>query len=76
MNGRLAEGAYWDDARGALLLIHKSRAIGDCGIDRYFSWDGAGFRLIKQQEMPDCRGRQDFITVWQAYSFRDAPINH
>ncbi|MFP5329836.1 MAG: DUF1176 domain-containing protein [Alphaproteobacteria bacterium] len=42
------------------------RGIGDCGSRQHYVWDGAMFRLVGVEEMDDCRGVSDFISVWRA----------
>jgi hypothetical protein len=29
-------------------------------------WDGARFRLVHLEEMPECRGAIDYLTTWRA----------
>jgi hypothetical protein len=44
----------------------KGRGIGDCGGSQHYVWDGTEFRLVAVEEMGECRGVVDFISVWRA----------
>jgi hypothetical protein len=56
----------WDARTRRLEAGFKGRGIGDCGGRQQYVWDGQRFRLIGVQEMDDCRGVIDFISVWRA----------
>jgi Protein of unknown function (DUF1176) len=58
--------AGWDAERGLLTAFAKGRGLADCGTGNEFAWDGARFRLVKQEEMDECRGSRDYITTWRA----------
>ncbi|TFI59287.1 DUF1176 domain-containing protein [Sphingomonas parva] len=54
----------WEN--GLLESYDKGRGLGDCGVSASWGWDGAGFRLVEQAVMPECRGNIDFIRTWHA----------
>jgi hypothetical protein len=47
-----------DFDRGTLTLseFNKGRGVGDCGVDRAWTWDGSRFRLTRHSRMDLCRG--------------------
>lgn len=58
--------AFWS-VEDRLLVEHaKGRGIGDCGTHSEYGWDGARFRLIRQEEMGECRGSTEFIRTWNS----------
>ena len=58
--------AFWN-ARDRLLVEYaKGRGIGDCGVLAQYGWDGARFRLVRQEEMGECRGSTKFIRTWNS----------
>lgn len=57
---------YWDPDTRRLDAGFKGRGIGDCGSRQRYVWDGEMFRLVGVEEMDDCRGVSDFISVWRA----------
>ena len=57
---------YWDAEKRRLDAFFKGRGIGDCGSRQQYVWDGEQFRLVRFEEMDDCRGVIDFITLWRA----------
>jgi hypothetical protein len=58
--------ADWDPKTGLLSSLNKGRGIGDCGTVQDYAWDGARFRLVRQEEMDVCRGSLDYIATWRA----------
>jgi hypothetical protein len=62
----LLTNAGWDEKTGQLSSYDKGRGIGDCGASEEYVWDGAMFRLVEAQRMPDCRGSVNWLTVWRA----------
>lgn len=58
--------ADWDAQRRLLTTYSKGRGLGDCGSIQEFAWDGARFRLVKLEQMGECRGSVDYITTWRA----------
>jgi hypothetical protein len=57
---------YWDAKTRRLDAGFKGRGIGDCGGRQHYVWDGTQFVLVAVEEMDDCRGVVDFISVWRA----------
>ncbi len=57
-------------ADGMLVADAKGRGLGDCGIRQRFAWDGTRFRLVRQDEMTECRGSIDYIRTWTARTVR------
>ena len=64
--GDLYYNLYWDPQTRILHAGMKGRGIGDCGGRQQYVWDGDRFRLVRVEEMDDCRGVVDFITLWRA----------
>ena len=64
--GDLYYNLYWDKETRILHAGMKGRGIGECGGRQQYVWDGAMFRLVRVEEMDDCRGVIDFITLWRA----------
>jgi hypothetical protein len=64
--GDLYYNLYWDKETRILHAGMKGRGIGDCGGRQQYVWDGERFRLVRVEEMDDCRGVSDFITLWRA----------
>jgi hypothetical protein len=62
----LSYNLSWDPKTRRLESGMKGRGIGDCGGRQEYVWDGAMFRLVKLEEMDDCRGVIDFISTWRA----------
>jgi len=60
----------WDPQTRRLSSYEKGRGLGDCGATEAYAWDGSRFRLTEATMMNECRGSNDFITVWTA---RTAP---
>jgi len=58
--------ASWDSDERRLREYSKGRGLGDCGTSAEYVWDGTSFRLIRQEEMGECRGSLTFITTWRA----------
>jgi hypothetical protein len=58
--------AEWDPKTRLLSAHNKGRGIGDCGTVQDYAWDGARFRLVRQEEMDVCRGSLDYIATWRA----------
>jgi hypothetical protein len=58
--------ASYNPTTRQLSTLFKGRALGDCGLEQSFVWDGARFRLVEHREMPECRGAIDFIVTWRA----------
>lgn len=65
-NPNVLVNADWDAATRRLSSYAKGRGLGDCGVVQRYAWDGAGFRLVEQREMGECRGSTDYITTWRA----------
>ena len=61
----LINGA-WDPETRRLREFSKGRGLGDCGTRAEYVWDGTSFRLVDQEEMPDCRGSLYYVTTWRA----------
>ena len=59
-------GSAWDAEKRTLTSYSKDRGLGDCGLQTEYVWDGTRFRLILQEEMRECRGSVEFITLWRA----------
>ncbi|HEU5482912.1 MAG TPA: DUF1176 domain-containing protein [Sphingomicrobium sp.] len=64
--GDLHYNLYWDKETRRLHAGMKGRGIGDCGGRQQYVWDGERFRRVRVEEMDDCRGVIDFITLWRA----------
>ena len=58
--------AMWDAEERRLHEYSKGRGLGDCGTRADYAWDGASFRLVRQEEMPECRGSLYYVTTWRA----------
>lgn len=58
--------AGFDPKTRRLSSMFKGRGIGDCGTGQTYVWDGIRFRLVRQEQMGECRGSVDTITTWQA----------
>ena len=58
--------ATWDAETRTLREYSLGRGIGDCGTHAEYAWDGSRFRLVRQEEMGECRGSLDYITTWRA----------
>ncbi len=50
---------------GRLSSWGKGRGLGDCGDAQQFGWDGTRFRLLHAEQMTECRGAIDTLTVWR-----------
>jgi len=64
----LVTSADFDPTKGILSGFAKGRGLGDCGVTYQWLWvpqDGM-FRLISWDEMPECRGVNDWIRRWKA----------
>jgi hypothetical protein len=64
--GDLHYNLSWDAKTRRLDAGMKGRGIGDCGGREHYVWDGSQFRLVAVEEMGECRGVIDFISVWRA----------
>lgn len=64
--GNILVNADWDPATRHLSDFAKARGLGDCGAGGEYAWDGARFRLVRQERMDECRGSTDYITTWRA----------
>jgi hypothetical protein len=62
----LLVNANWDQPSQTLSSNNPTRALKDCGTNSKFVWDGQSFRLILAEQMDECRGAQDWITLWRA----------
>src|SRR6185312_4183439 len=71
-DGDLHYNLYWDAKTHRLDAGMKGRGIGDCGGMQHYVWDGSEFRLVAVEEMTECRGVIDFISVWRAVVVRFA----
>jgi hypothetical protein len=58
--------AAWDAERRRLREYAKGRGLGDCGTRSEYGWDGARFRLVRREEMEECRGSLQYIPTWNA----------
>jgi len=58
--------AEWDGERRLLREFSRARGLGDCGTRSEYAWDGARFRLVRREEMDECRGARTFVTTWRA----------
>jgi hypothetical protein len=58
--------AEWDGGRRLLSEFPRARGLGDCGTRSEYAWDGERFRLVRREEMEECRGARNFITTWRA----------
>jgi len=58
--------AHWDGERRLLTDSPYGRGLGDCGSRSEYAWDGTRFRLVRREEMEECRGARNFITTWRA----------
>ncbi len=61
----LVNGA-WDPETRRLHEYNKGRGLGDCGTRAEYAWDGERFRLVRQEEMEECRGSLSWLTTWRA----------
>jgi hypothetical protein len=53
------------DSEGRLLGEYsKGRGLGDCGRRAEYGWDGSRFRLVRQEDMEECRGSYHYIPTW------------
>jgi len=57
---------FWDPDTRRLQEFSKGRGLGDCGTRAEYVWDGASFRLVHQEDMPECRGSLYYVTTWRA----------
>lgn len=48
--------ASFDAATMTLSEFNKGRGVGDCGVERSWTWDGSRFRLTGESRMELCRG--------------------
>ncbi len=64
--------AEWDGDSVVLAEFPHGRGLGDCGVRSSYAWDGARFRLVRREEMGECRGAYDFIRTWRARVERPA----
>ncbi|MFN3389491.1 MAG: DUF1176 domain-containing protein [Allosphingosinicella sp.] len=55
---------WWESGR--LETFFKGRGLGDCGTREAFVWDGARFRLVARDDMPECRGATDLVPLFRA----------
>ena len=60
----------WDAEARLLREYSKGRGLGDCGTRAEYGWDGASFRLVRQEEMEECRGSLYYITTWSTQVVR------
>jgi hypothetical protein len=58
--------AAWDPESRRLHEYNKGRGLGDCGTRAEYAWDGERFRLVRQEEMDECRGSLSWLTTWRA----------
>jgi hypothetical protein len=65
-DGDLHYNLYWNAKAHRLDAGMKGRGIGDCGGMQHYVWDGSELRLVAVEEMTECRGVIDFISVWRA----------
>lgn len=65
-NGHVLVNADWEPGTRRLSEFAKARGLGDCGAHSDYAWDGARFRLVRQEVMGECRGSTDYITTWRA----------
>lgn len=63
---RLLVNAAWVAETRSIEDFAKARGLGDCGTRSRYAWDGTRFRLVHQEEMPECRGSITFLTTWRA----------
>ncbi len=64
--GNILDNADWEPGTRRLSEFAKARGLGDCGAHSDYAWDGARFRLVRQESMGECRGSTDYITTWRA----------
>ena len=62
--------ASWDPEARRLREYSKARGLGDCGSRSEYAWDGTRFRLVRQEEMEECRGSLYYVTTWRAETVR------
>ncbi len=64
----LVTGGGFDEGTGVLGGFAKGRGLGDCGTSYAWIWDPKGelFRLTDWNEMPECRGLNDWIERYRA----------
>ncbi len=72
----IAQVVNADIADGMLVADAKGRGLGDCGIRQRFAWDGTRFRLVRQDEMTECRGSIDYIRTWTARTVRETGVGY
>jgi Protein of unknown function (DUF1176) len=63
---RILINGEWDSERRSIADFSRGRGFGDCGSRSTYGWDGALFRLLSREEMPECRGSNVFVTTWRA----------
>jgi len=63
---RILVNGAWDPESMTLSDFSKGRGLGDCGSRSTYGWDGARFRLVRREEMPECRGSIVYVTTWRA----------
>jgi hypothetical protein len=56
--------AGWDAESRLLGEYSKGRGLGDCGRHAEYGWDGSRFRIVRQEDMEECRGSLYYITTW------------
>ena len=61
---RVLVNASWSSEAMTISDFPKGRGLGDCGSRSTYGWDGARFRLLAREEMPECRGSIQFVTTW------------
>lgn len=62
---RMLVNASWDPASMTISEYSKARGLGDCGSRSTYGWDGARFRLLAREEMPECRSSLLYLTTWR-----------
>jgi hypothetical protein len=67
---RVLINASWSAEAMTISDFSKGRGLGDCGSRSTYGWDGARFRLLDREEMPECRGSIQFVTTWRAEAAR------
>lgn len=64
--GHFVTNADFDPAAMSISHWAKGRGLGDCGTSAAYAWDGERFRLVRQDEMSECRGTLEQLTTWRA----------
>lgn len=62
---RILINGEWDAESRSIADFSRGRGFGGCGSRSTYGWDGARFRLVSREAMPECRGSNVFVTTWR-----------